>query len=264
MAPTLLPQWALWLAVFVPGSVIGSFVALVADRWPRGEDVVSAPSHCRGCGRRLGPAQLVPVLSYCWQRGRCGWCGVGLPIDMLLAELAGGGIAVMALVRGVDMPGALALAGLGWALLLLALLDARHLWLPDAVTLPLAVVGLVVGALGVLPEPGLMARLAGAGLGFGVLEIVRRGYRGLRGSEGLGGGDPKLLGAIGAWLGAEALPGIVLMAALLCLGWAGIEALRGRPAGGVVPVALGAGLAGAALVWIGVFSASAPLYFGPS
>ncbi len=239
--PTTLTSW-------VVGSVAGSFLALVADRWPRGEDIVVAPSRCRACRQRLGAASLVPVVSYCLQRGRCGWCRARLPIDLLLAELSGAAIAGIALVRAPDLASMAALAIFGWALLLLALLDARHLWLPDAITLPLAVAGLAVAAL--LPEPTLAARLAGALLGFAALEGLRRAYRAWRGREGLGGGDPKLLAAIGAWLGAASLPGVVLVAALLGLAWAGLERLRGRPSGGGVPIPLGTALAVSALLWL--------------
>lgn len=250
-----MPQFLQILAICVVGSVIGSFVALVADRWPRGEDVVRAPSQCRACGRRLGAANLVPVLSYCLQRGRCVWCRAALPGDMVLAEVGGAAIGWLALARAPDWPGPhiiaiAALAGFGWALLLLALLDARHLWLPDAITLPLALAGLAAAA--VLPEPTLAGRLAGAVLGYGALEGLRRGYRRWRGREGLGGGDPKLLGAIGAWLGAGALPGVVLIAACAGLAWAGMERLRGHPAGGTVPIPLGTALAVSALFWIGL------------
>jgi leader peptidase (prepilin peptidase)/N-methyltransferase len=246
-------QIALTVATCLLGSVIGSFVALVADRWPRGEDVVVAPSQCRACGRRLRPANLVPVVSYCLQRGRCASCGASLPLDLLLAELGGAGIALVALIHAPDLSainlaGTAALAMFGWALLLLALLDARHFWLPDAITLPLALAGLAAAA--ILPEPTLPARLAGAALGYGALEALRRAYRALRGREGLGGGDAKLLAAVGAWLGAAALPGVVLGAALLGLAWAGLEHLRKRPAGGTAPIPLGTTLAISALLWL--------------
>lgn len=236
------------------GATVASFVALVADRWPRGEDIVATPSHCRACHRRLGPLNLIPLVSYCVQRGRCSACRAALPIDLLLAEIAGVAIALAVAGRTTEVPAAIALGGFGAALLLLALLDARHLWLPDAITLPLALAGLAAGpgALALVPGPLLEERVAGAVLGFAALELLRRGYRALRGREGLGGGDPKLLGAIGAWLGVAALPGVVLGAALCGLGWAGWQALRGRPAGGEAPIPLGTGLAIAALSWLAV------------
>ncbi|WP_353229006.1 prepilin peptidase [Novosphingobium sp.] len=245
---------ALAIPAGLAGAAVGSFVALVADRWPRGEDVVATPSHCRGCGRRLGAANLIPVISYVMQRGRCRWCAAPLPADLLLAELAGGAIGVVATTLAPTWPGMLIMAALGFALLLLALLDARHLWLPDAVTLPLLLAGLATGpgALALVPGPDLLDRILGAVLGYVLLQALRGGYRALRGREGLGGGDPKLLGAIGAWLGAAPLPGVVLGAALFGLGWAALQALRGRAAGGQTPIPLGTGLAVAALMWIAI------------
>jgi len=171
-----------------------------------------------------------------------------LPPDLWLGELGGAAVAVIALARGDDWPGMLALALFGWTLVLLALIDARHLWLPDAITLPLAALGLATAL--VVPSPDLTERALGLALGWLALEALRRGYRLLRHREGLGGGDPKLLGAIGAWLGASALPLVVLAAALIGLVWVGVQAARGRPAGGTTPIPLGTMLALAALGWI--------------
>jgi leader peptidase (prepilin peptidase)/N-methyltransferase len=234
--------------VFLIGTIVGSFLALVADRWPRGEDCIALPSHCNACQRKLGPAQLIPLVSYVWQKGRCVWCGARIPHDLWLAELGGGIVAVIAATKGADPAGVSAFALFGWALVLLALLDARHLWLPDAVTLPLLASGLAASV--VVQAPALWQRAAGAAVGWATLEALRLTYRHLRGRDGLGGGDPKLFGAIGAWLGIAALPTIMLLAALAGLGWAGLQATRGRPAGGTVPVALGTMLALAALVYI--------------
>jgi len=238
---------------FITGSIVGSFLVLVADRWPRGEDWVGTPSHCTACGHRLGPAQMIPMVSYVLQAGRCVWCRVALPAHLWLGELGGGIVAVLAVTRSGGMAGTAALALFGWALVLLALLDARHLWLPDRVTLPLIVLGL--GVESALPWPDLSQRVLGCALGWAALEGLRRGYRWLRGREGLGGGDPKLLAAIGAWLGISALPEVVLIAAIAGLGWATVQAARGRPAGGTAPIAFGTMLALAALIRL----AAAPL-----
>ncbi|WP_420383538.1 prepilin peptidase [Novosphingobium sp.] len=237
-----------FVLAFVVGAVIGSFVTLVADRLPHGETWVTGRSSCRSCAHPLGPLELVPLVSYIVQRGRCAHCRAALPPDLWLGELAGAAVAVIAVARGGDPAGIMALALFGWALVLLALLDARHLWLPDAITLPLAAGGLAAAL--VLPFPAFGERALGLALGWLALEALRQGYRRLRHREGLGGGDPKLLGAIGAWLGASSLPVVVLVAALIGLAWAGLQAARGRPAGGTTPIPLGTMLALAALAWI--------------
>jgi leader peptidase (prepilin peptidase)/N-methyltransferase len=230
------------------GAVVGSFVTLVADRLPRGEGWAAGRSSCRSCGHVLGPLELVPLISLAVQRGRCAHCRTPLPPDLWLGELGGALVAVIALERGGDWAGMLALAVFGWALVLLALIDARHLWLPDAITLPLAGFGLA--AVLALPFPGIGERALGLVLGWAALEALRRGYRLLRHREGMGGGDPKLLGAIGAWLGASALPMVVLGGALIGIAWTLIQAARGRPAGGTTPIPLGTMLALAALGWV--------------
>ena len=262
---TLLHLLVLGLALSI-GAVVGSFVTLVADRLPRGEGWATGRSSCRSCGHVLGPLELLPLVSLAVQRGRCARCRIPLPADLWLGEVGGALVAAIALERGGDVAGMLALAAFGWALVLLALIDARHLWLPDAITLPLAGCGLaaalvlrlsVIGAdigsdIGPALGPDLGQRALGLVLGWAALEALRRGYRLLRHSEGMGGGDPKLLGAIGAWVGASALPMVVLAAALMGIAWALIQAARGRPAGGTTPIPLGTMLALAALGWIAV------------
>lgn len=120
---------------------------------------------------------------------------------------------------GLAQPGWAGLAGavMAWQLLLLAVVDAEHFWLPDSLTLPLAATGLLAAA---LTAPHLLAgRAVGAAVGFGGLWLLAFAYRRLRGRDGLGGGDPFLLAGVGAWLGWVALPSVLLWASLagLCL-----------------------------------------------
>ena len=96
----------------------------------------------------------------------------------------------------------------GWWLLLIALLDLEHQWLPDRLTLPLIPLGLAAAWAGF--GPPLIERAAGAAIGWAVLFLIAMLYRQARGREGMGGGDPKLLAAIGAWVGAFQLPFILL------------------------------------------------------
>lgn len=125
---------------------------------------------------------------------------------------------------------ALLLTGVGWCLLLLALIDWAHGRLPDILTLPLALAGPLVAALA--PSPGLVTPLeglVGAVLGFALFWAIGRLYTAWRGREGLGLGDAKLLAAAGAWLGPMGLAPTILVAALtgLAAAW-----LTGRRQGG--------------------------------
>jgi leader peptidase (prepilin peptidase)/N-methyltransferase len=125
-------------------------------------------------------------------------------------EAAAAGIGALALALSPDLDGLFG-AILGWSLLLLALLDARHYWLPDAVTLPLLALGLAAGP-APLPDRALAAALAGGGL-----LAVALLYRRLRGRDGLGLGDVKLAAALGAWLSPLLLAPLLALASLLGL-----------------------------------------------
>jgi leader peptidase (prepilin peptidase)/N-methyltransferase len=203
-------------------------VATLCLRWPAGEQVTRGRSRCDGCGRALGPLELVPVVSALASDGRCRTCGAAIDRFHLWVELGAAAIGGVALALSPDASGA-ALALFGWLLLPLAILDARHLWLPDRLTLLLAVAGLLVG--GFLLGVALPQRLIGGGAGFVALWLIGRGYRAVRGREGLGAGDPKLLGAIGLWMGWAALPAVLLGASLIGLVFA---VARGRGASSMV------------------------------
>jgi leader peptidase (prepilin peptidase) / N-methyltransferase len=124
-------------------------------------------------------------------------------------------------------------------------LDAEHFWLPNALVLPLGVAGLALGV------PPLTDRLIGAVAGYVVFEAIRVVYKAARGREGLGGGDSKLLGAIGAWLGWAALPFVVLGASATGIVWVLVTIARGQTVVATDRVPLGTLLAVAAYgIWI--------------
>lgn len=207
----------------VLGLIAGSFVATAAIRWPAGKSVLAGRSRCDGCDTPLGARELVPVLSYVVQRGRCRRCGARIDPKHVAVELAAGLIGlVAALAHPLPLAGVTAL--FGWWLLLIALLDLEHQWLPDALTLPLIPLGLAAAWAGF--GPPWPERLAGAAIGWAALFLIAFLYRRLRGREGMGGGDPKLMGAIGAWTGAWYLPAVLLGAGLL--GLAAVLAMRMR------------------------------------
>lgn len=194
------------------GLIFGSFIAAVTVRLPRDEDIVFAPSHCMSCGQALKPRQLIPVLSWLIQRGRCGLCGAAVSPRYILIECGAAAIGVWAALWGHEAGWILvaATAALGWQLLLIALIDAENFWLPDELTLPLIATGLIAGAVLVRGWP--VPQLVGAAIGFGALWLIAELYRRVRGRDGLGGGDPILFAGAGAWVGWTGLPTVLVWA----------------------------------------------------
>jgi len=223
-----MPEPWIWpVALGVLGAVLGSFLATLVMRWPQDRSVLKGRSRCDTCDAVLGPRDLIPLVSAALARGRCRHCAAPIATLHWQIELAALCIGVIA---GLVAPGPEAFAGsvFGWLLLTLAALDVTEFWLPDALTLSLALAGLAAGLAGI--DPPLADRLIGGVAGFGSLWLIGFAYRRLRGREGLGGGDPKLLGGIGLWLGWRMLPAVLLLAALTGLAFVLIGMVRGRAA----------------------------------
>jgi leader peptidase (prepilin peptidase)/N-methyltransferase len=223
--------------------VVGSFLAVVLMRWPSGRSALRGRSSCDGCGAPLSAMDLVPIVSFAALRGRCRRCGGAVDKRQPLLELIGALLGLVALLAHPGL-GGLVTALLGWWLLLLAALDAQHHWLPDRLTLPLILAGLAVAGLGI--GPSFEQRLIGGAVGFVALWAIGLGYRMLRGREGLGGGDPKLLAGLGAWLGWQQVPLILVGAGLLGIASLLLARSRGRAISATDRLPLGALMAVAA------------------
>jgi leader peptidase (prepilin peptidase)/N-methyltransferase len=214
-----------WLPPLMVAPIIGSFLGVLILRLPAGRSVVIARSACDHCGHTLGLRDLIPLMSYAATRGRCRYCGAAIGrfnLDVELAALAVAAWVVTVVPVGQIWPACL----LGWTLLALAWTDLRTMILPDVLTLPLLLAGLIVTDLG--SPDALLDHSAAAALGWGLLFAVAWIYRTLRGRDGLGLGDAKLLGALGAWVGLGDLPVVLLMASCLGLAAAGIGAVAGK------------------------------------
>jgi len=230
------------------GAIAGSFLATVLIRWPSGRAVLAGRSCCDSCGARLGPFELLPLLSWAVQRGRCRRCGARIDPRHIMIELAAAAIGLVA-VAAHPLPLAAVTALLGWWLLLIAALDLEHQWLPDALTLPLIPLGLAACWAGF--GPPFPERLAGAAIGWAALALIAFAYRRVRGREGMGGGDPRLMGALGAWIGIWLLPAVLLGAGLVGLAAVAAMRLRGEPVTATSRLPLGTLLALAAWpVWL--------------
>jgi leader peptidase (prepilin peptidase)/N-methyltransferase len=227
---------------------VGSFLGVVVERLPEARPIGLARSSCDHCGATLGARDLVPLLSWLARRGRCGCGKVRLSAFYPGIELAALAVAVSAtlVLSGWLLWASLAL---GWTLLALAAIDLRHYLLPDALTLPLIAAGLAVAWL--IDPARLGDHALGAVAGFIGFAVIAWLYQRLREREGLGRGDAKLLGAGGAWLGWQALPSVVALAAVVALAVALAGTLLGAKLGATTKIAFGPYLALAIwLVWL--------------
>jgi leader peptidase (prepilin peptidase) / N-methyltransferase len=172
-------------------------------------------SRCPACGHRIRWAENIPLVSWLVLRGRCSACGTRISPRYPLLEVATAVLFGLVGWRIGAQPVALLWCGVVAALVALAAIDWDTTVLPDALTLPLLWAGLAAAALGIVPGLPLMASLAGAAAGYLSLWSVYWLFKLTTGKEGMGYGDFKLLGALGAWLGWQAILPIVLFASVL-------------------------------------------------
>lgn len=179
-------------------------------------NLVSPGSRCGGCGAAIAPWHNIPVLSWLWLRARAACCGapiaVRYPLVELLTALASGACA-WRFGLGWELAAALLLS---WTLIALAFIDLDTQLLPDDLTLPLIWLGLLLALAGIqVGNASLEDAVIGAVAGYLALWSVYWGFRLITGKEGMGYGDFKLLAALGAWLGWQALPQIILLSSLV-------------------------------------------------
>ena len=229
-----LPLWFLAVAAALLGAIWGSFIAALCSRWPKGESVARGRSCCDHCGTTIAAYDLVPIFSWIALRGKCRSCGGTIARENIAIEIAAVAIGLIpALFLTPDV--ALGTAIFGWLLLPIAILDAKHLWLPTILVLALAFAGFLAGPL-MRPDLPFTDRAIAALAGYASLEIVRRIYTFVRHREGMGAGDPKLFGALGIWVGWQALPILLLTAAILGLIAAAIYRLAGKSQPAALPL----------------------------
>jgi leader peptidase (prepilin peptidase)/N-methyltransferase len=183
----------------VTGLLVGSFLNVCVHRLPLGRSIVFPGSHCPACGAPIAPYDNVPVLSWLYLRGRCRTCRAPISVRYPSIELANA-ILWVAAVRTAPSPAdAAAAAVLSSACLVLVFVDLDWQMLPDAVTLPLAAAGL--GLSFFTRRISYRGSLLGIAVGAGGLLALALAYEKATGREGMGMGDVKMLGAVGAFVG---------------------------------------------------------------
>jgi leader peptidase (prepilin peptidase)/N-methyltransferase len=238
-----------WLAPLFVAPFVGSFLGVLVRGLPAGRPVVFRRSVCESCGCVLDPVALLPVVSYLLQRGRCRQCAARIAPMHLAIELAAIGVTGWATWAVPDTTTLWIGCLLGWTLLALGWIDWENMVLPDVLTLPLLLLGLT--ATWILAPALLADHLGAAVAGYLAFRALEIGYRKLRGRDGLGQGDAKLLAAAGAWVGLQALPLVVLGGALAGLCAALFMRLRGAHISATTALPFGPGLALALwVVWL--------------
>lgn len=264
------PAFFIALATIL-GLLIGSFLNVVIYRLPKmlerdwqsqcaelkGEPPPPGPvfnlmlprSACPGCGASINALKNIPIVSYLFLRGRCAECGINISKRYPLVEALSGLLAgLMAWHFGFSFT-ALAAMIFCWALLALTFIDLDTQLLPDNITLPLLWLGLFINAHEIFSD--LKSAVFGAIAGYLALWSVYWGFKLLTKKEGMGYGDFKLLGAIGAWLGWQMLPLVILLSSFVGA-VVGLSLIVFTRHGRNIPIPFGPYLAGGgfiALLW---------------
>jgi leader peptidase (prepilin peptidase) / N-methyltransferase len=247
------------ITVFVFGVIIGSFLNVCIARLPERRSIVHPRSQCPACRTPIAWYDNVPVVSYLILGGRCRACAARISLVYPIVEVLTGGLAV---ALWVELGLTLAFAGylaFAAALVTITFIDLDHQIIPDVISLPGIALGLAVSFVSPLVTP--RDALLGVLVGGGSLLAVAWTYRAIRGRDGMGGGDVKLLAMIGAFLGWQSIF-VTVMVASLVGSVIGISYMIYQRADTKLAIPFGPFLAGGALVHLFFGERILTFYFG--
>ncbi|MBI4962832.1 MAG: prepilin peptidase [Desulfomonile tiedjei] len=203
------------VAIFMFGAAIGSFLNVVIVRLPERKSIVYPPSNCPDCGHPIRPYDNIPVVSFLFLRGRCRDCGARISWRYPLVELLTACLG-LALYMKLDLTAELGVFFVFCtAMMAVFWIDLDHMIIPDVISLSGIVLGIAAATAGYVPGVDWRFSLLGAGLGGVALYVPALIYERLRGIEGLGGGDVKLLIMIGAFTGPYGVIFVMFSASLM-------------------------------------------------
>ncbi|MDA3971794.1 MAG: prepilin peptidase [Desulfobulbaceae bacterium] len=240
--------FAIEIIVFLYGAIVGSFLNVVILRLPEeGASVIFPASHCPQCQTSLSWYENIPVLSYIVLRGRCRTCRTHISIQYPLVELAMGVLAVLLMEKFTLSAAFFIYFAYVAALLVIIVIDLYHQIIPDVISLPGILYGLLASF--VLPWVSWQDSLIGLLAGGGTFYLIALCYYLITKRQGMGGGDIKLLAMIGALQGWQALPFVIFCSSLLG-SVIGIGAMVVQKKGGQSRIPYGPFLAVASLLYL--------------
>jgi len=199
------------MSIFLLGLTLGSFINVCIHRLPKNESVVVPRSYCESCETKISIRDNIPILSYLLLKGKCRKCDNSIAILYPIVELSTALLLLSGFIKfGISMKFAI-FCVIGPALLAVAIIDFKHLIIPDAITLPGVIFGLVAGSYLIGLKNSSLGLIAGAGT-FIILSTIHYWIRGL---VGMGGGDIKLIAAVGALLGVEHVFLVIFLSAFI-------------------------------------------------
>jgi len=227
-----------WILIILFGLVFGSFLNLVIYRLPimleneskkefsikkyilsvikkEPFNLAFPASHCPHCKHKISVWHNIPIVSFLWLRGKCFYCKSPIPIRYLLVEVLSCLVSILVAWQWGITWQTVFLLFLTWALIALAFIDVEHFILPDIITIPFLWIGLIASLFDLFVTS--KEAILGAVLGYLFLWIAAKAFKIIRGIEGMGFGDFKLLALFGAWCGWQLLPIIILLSAILAV-----------------------------------------------
>ncbi len=208
----------IYFLVFFLGAAFGSFFNVCIYRIPRKESIVSPPSHCPGCNTPIRPWNNIPIVSYLALRGKCRICGMKIHWHYFMVELL---TAILFLSLFIHSGNQVSVFFIKYLLLfsmgvIIFFIDAFHMIIPDSLSLPLIPIGLVFS---LVPgsDVSVLSSLSGAAAGFILFYGLGWLYLKLKNIEAMGGGDVKLITALGAFLGFRGVLISIFFASILAI-----------------------------------------------
>lgn len=202
-------DWILATFFFIYGLIFGSFYNVVGLRLPKGESIIRPRSHCPGCGHTLEARDLMPLLSYLWNKRRCRFCATSISANYFVMELLTGLLFLVTyLAFGLTLETGVVLLFIS-LLVIITVSDLAYFLIPDKITFP-GFALLLLLRFWIHPDEPYISHLIGAALGFMIFFVIALLARG-----GFGFGDVKLFAVVGLFFGWPRLLVVILLSTLL-------------------------------------------------